>query len=98
MVGRTGFASTGASPLGWLYRVQVRDTITARFREEYTEFAVPAKLPSMIVGALPAGPDAVQGMMAVVTDSNTAVWGATVASGGSNVVMVWYNGTVWKVH
>ena len=34
---------------------------------------------------------------AVVTDSNTAVWGATIAGGGSNVVLAFYNGTNWTV-
>jgi hypothetical protein len=44
---------------------------------------------------LPATPLA--GMMCYVTDSNTATWGATVASGGANKVLAWYNGTNWTV-
>jgi hypothetical protein len=32
-----------------------------------------------------------------ITDSNTAVWGATAAGGGSNNVVVRYNGSVWTV-
>jgi hypothetical protein len=44
---------------------------------------------------LPATPLA--GMMCYVTDSNTATWGATVASGGANKVLCWYNGTNWTV-
>ena len=44
---------------------------------------------------LPASP--VAGMQAYITDSNTATWGATIAGGGANVVMAWYNGTNWTV-
>jgi hypothetical protein len=44
---------------------------------------------------LPLSP--VAGMMAYITDCNTATWGATAAGGGANDVMVWYNGTNWTV-
>jgi hypothetical protein len=37
------------------------------------------------------------GMTFVVTDSNTNVWGAAVAGGGANTVLVWSNGTNWTV-
>ncbi len=45
--------------------------------------------------ALPAVP--VEGMLVAVTDSNTATWGATIAGGGSNHVLAYYNGTNWTV-
>jgi hypothetical protein len=32
-----------------------------------------------------------------ITDCNTATWGATAAGGGSNHVLVRYNGTNWTV-
>jgi hypothetical protein len=44
---------------------------------------------------LPASP--LVGMIAYVSDSNTATWGATVAAGGANKVLAWYNGTNWTV-
>lgn len=44
---------------------------------------------------LPASP--VAGMMTTVTDSNTSTWGATIAGGGANVVLAYYNGTNWTV-
>jgi hypothetical protein len=44
---------------------------------------------------LPSDPPT--GMLRVVTDSNTATWGATVAAGGANTVLAFYNGTVWTV-
>lgn len=42
-------------------------------------------------------PTPAEGMMAWVNDSNTATYGATVAGGGANKVLVVYNGTNWKV-
>lgn len=45
--------------------------------------------------SLPASPE--EGMMAWVNDSNTSTWGATAAGGGSDKVMVVYNGTNWTV-
>lgn len=45
--------------------------------------------------SLPASP--VEGMLVGVTDSNTATWGATIAGGGSNHVLAYYNGTNWTV-
>lgn len=37
------------------------------------------------------------GMLANVSDSNTATWGATVAAGGANHVLARFNGSVWTV-
>lgn len=42
-------------------------------------------------------PTPAEGMMAWVNDSNTAVWGATIAGGGSDKVLAVYNGTNWTV-
>jgi hypothetical protein len=42
-------------------------------------------------------PAASRGKIAVVTDSSTATWGATIAGGGANVVLAWHNGTNWTV-
>lgn len=42
-------------------------------------------------------PTGVEGMMVTVTDSNTATWGATIAGGGSNRVLAYFNGTNWTV-
>lgn len=42
-------------------------------------------------------PTASTGMMATVTDSNTATWGATIAGGGANNVQARYNGVNWTV-
>lgn len=45
--------------------------------------------------SLPSNPEV--GQMANVSNSNTAVWGATAAAGGTDRVLVRYNGTVWTV-
>lgn len=37
------------------------------------------------------------GSIAAFTDSNTAVWGATIAGGGANYVLAVYNGANWTV-
>lgn len=50
------------------------------------------------VGTYAARPSpAVEGMLIVVTDASTATWGATIAGGGVNHVLGWFNGTNWTV-
>ena len=39
----------------------------------------------------------VEGMLVAITDSNTSTFGATIAGGGSNHVLGYYNGTNWTV-
>jgi len=47
--------------------------------------------------AFTALPTAAEGAIASVNDSNTASWGATIAGGGANKVLAYYNGTNWTV-
>lgn len=49
------------------------------------------------VAGLPSAATAGAGARAMVTDSNTATFNATVAGGGANIVPVFSNGTDWKV-
>lgn len=42
-------------------------------------------------------PTGVEGMLVPVTDSSTATWGATIAGGGANRVLAYFNGTNWTV-
>jgi hypothetical protein len=42
-------------------------------------------------------PSPTTGNQACFTDSNTTIWGATIAGGGASNVMAWYNGTNWTV-
>lgn len=51
--------------------------------------------PGLAFASLPAAPSA--GMEAYITDSTTNAWGATIAGGGSNPVMGWFNGAAWTV-
>ncbi len=44
-----------------------------------------------------ATPGPGQGGMAVVTDSTTNVWGATISGGGGDIVLAFWNGTTWTV-
>lgn len=44
---------------------------------------------------VPASP--VEGMLVAVTDSTTAVWGATITGGGANHVLAYWNGSAWTV-
>jgi Pectate lyase superfamily protein len=52
-------------------------------------------LPTYTFSNLPGVP--AEGEEYTITDSNTAVWGAMVAGGGTNRVKVRYNGTNWTV-
>lgn len=53
------------------------------------------KLTPVAFASLPATPE--EGMIASVNNSNTATWGATIAAGGSNKVLAYYNGVNWTV-
>jgi len=60
---------------------------------------VNATFTPVTVAQLPAAATSV-GMRMVVSDSNAALTagiGATVATGGSNIVPVFCNGTVWQI-
>lgn len=50
-----------------------------------------------LTASLPACDAGARGRLTVVTDSNTATWGATIGSGGSNTVLAFCNGTNWTV-
>jgi hypothetical protein len=61
------------------------------------DLGVPLKLKSYTVATLPAAATAAAGAKAYVTDSNTAVFNATVAGGGANKISVTSDGANWKV-
>lgn len=58
-------------------------------------------LAGSVVGLAPVAfaglPTPAEGMLAWVNDSNTVVWGATIAGGGANKVLAVFNGTNWTV-
>jgi hypothetical protein len=47
--------------------------------------------------SIPACAAGTEGSLAEVNNSNTAVWGATIAAGGTNKVLAHCNGTNWTV-
>lgn len=49
------------------------------------------------VASLPAAAAGNAGTISYVTDSNSTTIGATVAGGGANRVLVWSNGTAWRI-
>lgn len=63
--------------------------------QDRMEFATAPVLPVSTVAGLPATP--IQGMKAMVTDANSTTFNADAVGGSTNVVPVFYNGTVWKV-
>lgn len=68
-------------------------TLLKKFLDSWYVGNVP--LTPVAFAALPASPS--EGMIAAVTDSNTATWGDTVAGGGANNVLAFYNGANWTV-
>jgi hypothetical protein len=59
----------------------------------------PPTIPPVQGGATPVNTDqpASWGTIAVVTDSTTNTWGATITGGGSDLVLAFCNGTAWTV-
>ena len=57
--------------------------------------ANPLVMQATTVASLPAG--VATGSRALVTDSNSTTFNATVAAGGANVVPVFYNGSAWQI-
>jgi hypothetical protein len=49
----------------------------------------------LVYASLPRDPRV--GDFAIVSDSNTAVWGAVIAGLGVNQVLAWFNGVAWTV-
>ena len=50
------------------------------------------------VASLPAAAAGNAGAIAYVTDANSTTIGTTVAGGGGNTVLVWSNGTNWRIY
>ena len=49
----------------------------------------------VLFSQLPTQPFA--GALLVVRDATTTTWGATIAGGGTHLVLAFWNGTVWTV-
>jgi hypothetical protein len=75
-------------------RIPVATGATVLSDGPLTVAGVTVRLTGVAFAGLPA---AALGMMAVITDSSTATWGATIAGGGTNRVLAFHNGTNWTV-
>jgi len=60
-------------------------------------FRTNVRLTPQVFSQLPAAAAGNAGTQAVVTDSTTVVWGATITGGGANTVLAFSNGTNWTV-
>lgn len=74
-------------------------TLVEFLADAFSTFEVSSyvKTTATTVASLPSAATAGAGARAMVTDSNTATFNATVAGGGANIVPVFSNGTDWKV-
>jgi len=66
-----------------------------RFLDEMSRDAALVGRNPVPFAGLPSDPTI--GTRRIITDSNTTTWGATVAAGGSDTVLAWFNGTNWTV-
>lgn len=74
------------------YGVYVTDTAAVNF------FGGGIRIPAIAVSALPACAAGLEGSLRPVTDANSATFNAAVATGGSNHINAFCNGTGWVVH
>ncbi len=109
--GTRGYITGGGTDGSFLLRVSdvtagvaldvagVDGTLTVRQRSGGSTFghvsAASVRGTAVAFASLPAAP--VEGMLVGVTNSNTAIWGATIAGGGTDHVLAYYNGTNWTV-
>ena len=86
----------GDSTKSIIYGVQNTTVANQRLDLNATvNISVVLKLASIAYAGLPSSPAA--GTLAHISDSNTNTWGATIAGGGANVVIGFYNGANWTV-
>jgi hypothetical protein len=74
--------------------VEVNNGTAGTFRDLYLRGVRPV---GSTVANLPTA-SGNTGMMATVTDANATTIGTTVAGGGANTVLVWSNGTNWRIY
>jgi len=74
--------------------IEVNNGTAGTFRDLYLRGVRPV---GSTVANLPAAAGNT-GMLATVTDANATTIGTTVAGGGANTVLVWSNGTNWRIY
>lgn len=73
------------------------DELRKWVEEEFRRVAQADATSARRFSTLPTPSAATQGTTVFVTDSNTNVWGATIAGGGANKVLAFNNGVAWTV-
>lgn len=79
--------NTGGAGSNWSFP---SNAYTARFLSNN-------EMPTWTYSQLPSGGNVLEGDEFNITDSNTAIWGATAAGSGTNHVLVRWNGSIWTV-
>jgi hypothetical protein len=95
-----GTTADGAGSITWRWRVDLTGHLQPLVNATYDiGTSAPLGIRGLYFGgvAFASVPTAAAGAVTYITDSNTATWGATVAGGGANKVLAWYNGTNWTV-
>lgn len=87
-VGSTGGVTFNAVGAGSAFTFSDATTVTG------TLSATTLSTTAVAFASLPTG---VTGMVATVNNSTTNTWGATIAGGGANTVLAFFNGTNWTV-
>ncbi len=92
----SGAGGTGSTANGATGTVTLKAGATTALTLSTTTatFGVVARLTPVAFASLPTG---VTGMLACINNSTTATWGATIAGGGANTVIGFFNGTNWTV-
>jgi hypothetical protein len=90
--------SFGTPDTGWSRNaagvIEVNNGTAGTFRDLYLRGVRPV---GSTVANLPTA-SGNTGMMATVTDATVTTIGTTVAGGGANTVLVWSNGTNWRIY
>jgi hypothetical protein len=99
MVDESGLTSNAVAEQVRLLNTQIGALIQA-IRQAFPNSGViagTARLAPQTFASLPAASAANEGSLASVTDSTTAVWGATITGGGANHVLAFSNRSNWTV-
>lgn len=84
-----GIPDSAGNPI---FRVDIEGTEALIVGNVYNQLR-----PALPFAALPAASAALEGALASVSDSTTAVWGATITGSGANHVLAYCDGTNWTV-
>jgi len=93
----TGVAATLTGALRFILHGKGINTSSATTGAELLTFGGQFKVGTSTFANIATAAANLVGTMIVITDSDTATVGATIAGGGANTVMAWCDGANWKV-